>query len=95
MCVGARRENGAKMRCWAPWLCRLFLAFEMGAALVEIPLGFSTCRKIYLLLVNNEPSEVGRSPAVAFPRCSGLPISHTKSLAARRKFLDDREGCPA
>ena len=46
VCVGARRENGAKMRCWAPWLYRLFLAFEMGAALVEIPLGFSTCHKI-------------------------------------------------
>ena len=82
VCVGARRENGAKMRCWAPWLCRLFLAFEMGAALVEIPLGFSTCRKIWLFPAPHEPSEAGPSPAVAFPRCSRLPISHTKSLAA-------------
>ena len=49
-CVGARRENGAKMRCWAPRLCRLVLAFEMGAALVEIPLGFSACGEIWLCL---------------------------------------------
>ena len=82
VCVGARRENGAKMRCWAPWLYRLFLAFEMGAALVEIPLGFSTCRKIWLFPALYEPSEAGRSPAVAFWRGSRLPISHTKSLAA-------------
>ena len=92
MCVGARRENGAKMRCWAPWLCRLFLAFEMGAALVEIPLGFSTCRKIWLSSAPHEPSEAGRSPAVASPWFSRLPISHTKSLAAA-EFLDDRKGC--
>ena len=82
VCVGARRENGAKMRCWAPWLCRLFLAFEMGAALVEIPLAFSTCRTIWLFLVLHEPSEAGRSPAVASRWFSRLPISHTKSLAA-------------
>ena len=81
-CVGARRENGAKMQCWAPWLCRLFLAFEMGAALVEIPLGFSTCRKIWLFPAPHEPSEAGRSPALASPWFSRLPISHTKSLAA-------------
>ena len=82
VCVGARRENGAKMRCWAPWLYRLFLAFEMGAALVEIPLGFSTCRKIWLSSAPREPSAAGRSPAVASPWFSRLPISHTKSLAA-------------
>ena len=82
VCVGARRENGAKMRCWAPWLCRLFLAFEMGAALVEIPLGFSTCRKIWLFSAPHEPSGAGPSPAVVFWRGSRLPISHTKSLAA-------------
>ena len=82
VCVGARRENGAKMRCWAPWLYRLFLAFEMGAALVEIPLAFSTCRKIWLSSAPREPSAAGRSPAVASPWFSRLPISHTKSLAA-------------
>ena len=82
MCVGARRENGAKMQCWAPRLCRLVLAFEMGAALVEIPLGFSTCGEIRLCLVYMSPPKFDWSPAVAAPWFSRLPISRTKSLAA-------------
>ena len=94
MCGGARRENGAKMQCWAPRLCRLVLAFEMGAALVEIPLGFSACGEIWLCLECMSPPKFDWSPAVASPWFSGLPISRTKSLAAAEKFRADRKGCP-
>ena len=92
VCVGARRENGAKMRCWAPWLYRLFLAFEMGAALVEIPLGFSTCRKIWLC--SGPTSPPGPAGALRLPLhgSRGCPFL-TPSLSRRRKFLCQQKGC--
>ena len=93
-CVGARRENGAKMRCWAPWLYRLFLAFEMGAALVEIPLAFSTCRKIWLCLCLMSPPRPAGALLLFFGGARGCPFL-TPSLSRRRKFLYDRRGCLA
>ena len=92
VCVGARRENGAKMRCWAPWLYRLFLAFEMGAALVEIPLAFSTCRKIWLCLGSISSPRPAGALQLPFFDARGSPFL-TPSLSRRRKFPDDRKGC--
>ena len=36
-CVGARRENGAKMQCWAPRLCRLLFGFRDGRCIGRNP----------------------------------------------------------
>ena len=84
VCVGARRENGRKMQCWAPWLCRLFLAFEMGAALVEIPLGFSTCGEIWLFWVYMSPPGPAGALPLFFGGSRGCPFL-APSLSRRRR----------
>ena len=82
VCVGARRENGAKMQCWAPRLCRLLFGFRDGRCIGRNPTRVFHVPQNLALFGFYEPSAAGRSPAVASPWFSRLPISHTKSLAA-------------
>ena len=75
-------KTGRKCSAGRRGFADCYLAFETGAALVEIPLGFSTCGEIWLCLECMSPPKFDWSPAVASPWFSGLPISRTKSLAA-------------
>ena len=75
-------KTGRKCSAGRRGFADCYLAFEMGAALVGIPLGFSPGGEIWLCLGLMSPPKFDWSPAVASPWFSRLPISRTKSLAA-------------
>ena len=82
VCGRAPRKRGENAVLGAVALPIVF-GFRDGRCIGRNPTRvFHTCREIWLFLGSYQPSEAGRSPAVAFPCRSRQPISHTKSLAA-------------
>ena len=94
-CVWARAaKTGRKCSAGRRGFADCYLAFEMGAALVEIPLGFSTCGEIWLWLDSMSPPRPAGALRLPLRGSRGCPFL-APSLSRRRKFLYDRKGCPA
>ena len=88
-CVWARAaKTGRKCSAGRRGFADCYLAFEMGAALVEIPLAFSTCRKIWLCLVYMSPPRPAGALRLPIFNARGCPFL-TPSLSRRRKFRSD------
>ena len=75
-------KTGRKCSAGRRGFADCYLAFEMGAALVEIPLGFSTCGEIWLCLDSMSPPRPAGALQLPFFELEAAHFSHTKSLAA-------------
>ena len=86
-------KTGRKCSAGRRGFADCYLAFEMGAALVEIPLGFSTCGEIWLCLDSMSPPRPAGALRLPIGGARGCPFL-TPSLSRRRKFHRyDRKGC--
>ena len=89
VCGRAPRKRGENAVLGAVALPIVF-GFRDGRCIGRNPTSIFHVPQNSALLVSYQPSAAGRSRAVAFPRCSRLPISHTKSLAAAEVPLRPR-----